>query len=303
MHSKIIEIVNELNKQFLDKSQNLNEISIFLCGGSGKEEEKFRRKVGEKICDTSKLSNYKYSVYYPEDMFIELILGYQKQDLLTLENLLADSANAVVILLQSPGTFTELGAFANYKKLSNKLIVIIDPRFARKRSFINLGPVRFLKTKTKSKVLFIPMDNSNFNKLVEQITNTARDMAKHSLPIRDLTNPIFAYRFYLALIYIFEPIPKDAIFTISRLLATNEEKNIVTVAEIVINSLINERRVSLSSKNLSTTSKGADDLIYGGNTKKRARLVSAFLTELRLEALNLIYRKNYRRIWGEAEGS
>lgn len=299
MHSKIIEIVNELNKQFLDKSQNLNDISIFLCGGSGKEEEKFRRKVGEKI--SRRLSNYKYSVYYPEDMFIELILGYQKKDLLTLENLLADSANAVVILLQSPGTFTELGAFTNYKKLSNKLIVIIDPRFARKRSFINLGPVRFLETKTKSKVLFIPMDNSNFNKLVEQITDTARDMAKHSLPVRDLTNPIFAYRFYLALIYIFEPIPKDAIFAISRLLTTNEEKIIVTVAEIVINSLINERRVSLSSKNLSTTSKGSDDLIYAGNTKKRARIVSAFLTELRLEALNLIYRKNYRRIWGEAE--
>ena len=220
MHRKVIEIANKLNKQFLDKSQNLNEISIFLCGGSGKEEKKFRREVGEKI--SSKLSNYKYSIYYPEDMFIELILGYQKQDLLTLENLLADSANAVVILLQSPGTFTELGAFTNYKKLYNKLIVIIDPRFARKRSFINLGPIRFLKT--KSKILFIPMDNSNFNKLIEQITDTARDMAKHSLPIRDLTNPIFAYRFYLALIYIFEPIPKNAIFTISRLLATNEEK-------------------------------------------------------------------------------
>jgi len=303
LHRKIIEIANKLYIQFLNKSQNLNEISIFLCGGSGKEEEKFRRKVGEKICSTSKLSNYKYSVYYPEDMFIELILGHQKQDLLTLENLLADSASAVVILLQSPGTFTELGAFTNYKELSNKLIVIIDPRFARKRSFINLGPVRFLKTKTKSKVLFKPMDNMNLKKLVEQITNTARDMAKCSLPIRDLTNPIFAYKFYLELIYVFDPIPKNAVIAISRVLATSEERNVVTVAEIVINSLINERRVFLSSNNLSTTSKGADDLIYGSNTKKRAYLVLEFLTELRLEALNLIHRKNYRRIWGEAEGS
>lgn len=301
MHSKIIEIANKLNKQFLNESQNLNEISIFLCGGSGKEEEKFRRKVGEKI--SSKLSHYKYSVYYPEDMFIELILGYQKQDLLTLENLLADSASAVVILLQSPGTFTELGAFTNYKKLNNKLIVIIEPKYARKRSFINLGPVRFLRTKTKSKVLFIPMNNSNLNKLVERITETTRNEAKHSLPIKDLTNPIFAYKFYLALIYVFEPIPKNAILAISRLLAINEERNIVTVAEIVINSLINEKKVSLSSNNLSTTSKGADDLIYGSNTKKRAHLVLEFLTELRLEALNLIHRKNYRRIWGEAEGS
>lgn len=303
MHSKIIEIADKLNKQFLNKSQDLNEISIFLCGGSDKEQKKFRRKIGEKICGTSKHSNYKYSVYYPEDMFMELILGHQKKDLLSLENLLAGSANAVVILLQSPGTFTELGAFTNYKKLSNKLIVIIDPKFSRKNSFINLGPVRFLRTKTKSKVLFIPMDNSNFNKLVERITDTARDITKHSFPKRGLANPIFAFRFYLALIYVFEPIPKNAILTISKLLATNKERNIGIVAEIVINNLINDRRVSLSSKNLSTTSKGADDLIYGGNTKKRAHLISAFLTELRLEALNLIYRKKYRSIWGEAEES
>jgi len=54
-------------------------------------------------------------------MFIEFILGHQKQDLLTLENLLADSVNTVVILLQSPGTFTELGAFTNYEKLTEML--------------------------------------------------------------------------------------------------------------------------------------------------------------------------------------
>ena len=301
MNSNIIKIAEKIKSQFLDESQMLNEISIFLCGSSGTEESKFRREIGKKISRT--VSKYKYFVYYPEDMFIELILGHQKKDLLTLESLLADSVNAVVILLQSPGTFTELGAFTNYKKLSGKLIVIIDPRFARARSFINLGPVRFLKAKTKSKVLFVPMDSSNLYKLVKQIADAARDVAKHSSPIRNLSNPISAYTFYLALIYVFEPIPKNAIFTISRTLSTNEEKIVVTAAETVINGLINERRVFLSSENLSTTSKGTDDLIHGDNTRKRARIVSAFLTKLRLEALNLTHRKNYRRIWGEVEGS
>ncbi len=303
MHSKITKIVKSLNTQFLDKSQNLNEISIFICGGSRKEEEKFRRKLGEKICATSKRSPYKYSVYFPEDMFIELMLGYQKKDLLTLENILADSASSIVVLLQSPGTFTELGAFTNYKKISNKLIVIIEPKYARKKSFINLGPVRFLKTNTKSKILSMPMNDSNLNKIVEQITETTREMDKNSLQEKDLTNPIFAYKFYLALIYIFEPIPKNTVLAMSRLLATNNERKITIVAEIAINSLINERRVFFDSKNLSTTSKGVKDLIYNNNTNKRAHSVLEFLTELRLEALNLIHRKKYRRIWGEAERS
>ena len=70
----------------------------------------------------------------------------------------------------------------------------------------------------------MPMDNTNLSKLVERITETARDVAKHSLPVRNLTNPIFAYKFYLALIYIFEPISKNAILAISRLLAINEKK-------------------------------------------------------------------------------
>ena len=301
MDFKIIEIADKLKNRFLSESQNLNEISIFLCGGSGAEEEKIRREVGKKICGIA--SKYKYSVYYPEDMFIELILGHHKQDLLTLENLLADSANAVVILLQSPGTFTELGAFTNYEKLSDKLIVIIDPRFARAKSFINLGPIRYLKTKTKSKVLFLSMNNKDLNELVKQIADHARDVAKYSSPIRELSNPISVYRFYLALIYIFEPIPKDAILTISKALATSEGKIVVTAAETVINSLINERKVSLSSGYLSTTSKGIDNLIYVNETRKRARKVLSFLTGLRLEALNLTLRKNYRRIWGEAKGS
>lgn len=301
MDLNIIEIANKLKSRFLNGSQDLNEISIFLCGGSSTKESKFRREIGEKIAGT--VSKYKYSVYYPEDMFIELILGHKKQDLLTLENLLADGVNAVVVLLQGPGTFAELGAFTNYEKLSDKLIIIIDPRFARAKSFINLGPVRYLKTKTRSKVVFSSMDSSNLNELGKQIADTARDVARHSSPKRDLSNPISAYRFYLALIYIFEPIPKDAILTISKIVATNEEKIIATVAETVINSLINERKVSLSTGNLSTTSKGIDDLIYGGQTRKKTRNVSAFLTELRLEALNVTLRKNHRRIWGGAEGS
>ena len=299
MHFKIIQITDNLRKRFLNESQNLNEISIFLCGGGSPEHWKFRRAVGEKIsCIRSK---YRYSVYYPEDMFIELILGHQKKDLLSLENLLADSVNAVVILVQSPGTFTELGAFTNYEKLSDKLIVIIDPRFARSRSFINLGPVRYLKDKTRSKVLSMSMDDSNLDVLVEHVVSASREIAKHSSPVRNLSNPISAYRFYLALIYIFEPVLKENILGIAGKVATNRERNTVTAAETVINSLISERKIYFPTGNLSVTPKGVKELIYSNETRKRSREILSFLTEQRLEALNLTLRKNYKGVWGEAE--
>jgi len=298
INPSIKELLDKLKKKFFDVTKDLNEISIFLCGGSGKE-EKFRRKIGNGISNI--VSNYKYSVYYPEDMFIELILGHKKQDLLTLENLLANSVNAVTILLQSPGTFTELGAFTNYKKLKDKLIVVIDPKYMKKRSFINLGPIRFLKSKTKSKILPIPLNDKNYDRLVKNIATYARAVAKTSLPIKDFSNPIFTYRFYLSLIYVFEPLPKDAIFTISKILTDNGNEIIDTAVEVVINSLINERKIFLNYGNLLITPKGINDLIYNNETKKRSLMVSTFLTKLRLEALNLTLRKDYGKVWGETK--
>jgi hypothetical protein len=157
MDFKIIEIAQKLRKKYLDESGEQNQISIFLCGG--KKEEGFRRKLGKEIA--RKVSKYVYTVHFPEDMFIELIQGHEKQDLLSLENLLADSVNAIVILLQSPGTFTELGAFSNYLKLQDKLIVNVAPKYARANSFINYGPIRYLKNNTKSKILYNEMAENN----------------------------------------------------------------------------------------------------------------------------------------------
>jgi len=171
LNRKILDIAHTLETSFLDPLQASNDISLFLCGGSTAAETKFRRKVGDYISKMK--SNYRYPVYYTEEMFMEQILGHQKQDLLSLENLLADSVHCVVILLQSPGTFTELGAFANHEKLSDKLVVVIEPRYRRKPSFINRGPLRYLKSKTKSRILYSSMDEGNLNTLAREIAEVA----------------------------------------------------------------------------------------------------------------------------------
>jgi hypothetical protein len=298
VNPKILHIAEILRERYLNPPQNQNEISIFLCGGNGSQETRFRRKLGKKISEI--ISKYKYDVYYPEDMFIELILGPERHDLLTLENLLANSVNVVAILLQSPGTFTELGAFANYKKLKDKLIVVIDQKYEHARSFINYGPIRYLKTKTRSRVLFTPMDEDNLNVLVKKVVDSAREIAKHSFPSRDISNPIFAYKFYLALIYVFEPLPKSAFLKFSELLSGDDRENAKTSAEAVLNSLINERKATIRSDNFFVTQEGIDDLIYSDTSIRRSNLLSKFLSNLRIDALNLILRREYWRIWGEA---
>ncbi len=101
-----MEICTELKQRFIDfrLPERLlpvwhagDDISIFLCGGASKEEMQFRLAIQARIIALK--SPYRYSVHLPENMFLELILGHRKYDLLSLENLLAENVNTVVVPL------------------------------------------------------------------------------------------------------------------------------------------------------------------------------------------------------------
>ncbi len=298
MNQHIIKITEGLKDHFLGSFLPKDDVSIFLCGGSSHSDSNFRRKLGTSIAATR--SKYRYSIHYPEDMFVEQILGHQRQDLLTLENLLARSVSAVVILVQSPGTFTELGAFSNHPHLKNKLIVIMDPRYRKSQNFINTGPIRHLKKMTSSHVLYEEMNDSNLKILTKKITQGAREIGAKHPPQIDLTNPIVCYEFYLALIYTFDPIPKFAIFKLVRALQPSGETEALTAAETVINSLVNQRDALLVSGNLKISQKGIETLFSRSRTVKRQAIFMTVLSDLRIAALNTMLRKKWKGVWGDA---
>ena len=63
-----------------------------------------------------------------------------------MEAQLAELADAVIVIVESPGTFAELGAFSNSEDLRKKLLPIIDVQYEGAQSFINTGPVRWTDT-------------------------------------------------------------------------------------------------------------------------------------------------------------
>jgi hypothetical protein len=108
---------------------------VFLCGGK----DSARR---------DRLSEYlrKYSdflLFYAEDVFEALIRNEPNANALELEGELAELADAVVVIAESPGTFAELGAFAMNKSLRRKLLPIADKAFRGDQSFLQLGPLRW----------------------------------------------------------------------------------------------------------------------------------------------------------------
>lgn len=203
---------NKLVKDIFSLAQSnkpKNAYSVFLCGAAGKEASKFRFALGKAIEETQSQSAM-FSVYYPETLFSELLYGRAKHNLLSLENVLADNVSAVVLPLQSPGTFAELGAFTNNDRLRAKLIVINQNKFRRVRSFVNDGPIALLD---KRNVIY---DDMKFDK--DSITNLKyqiRDKTKAIQKNQNTKRTLFDMRFVLfVLIYVFDPISREDLIDI-----------------------------------------------------------------------------------------
>jgi hypothetical protein len=296
---RIVNVAKKLKDSFFESYVKRDEeVSIFLCGGSSPAEEKFRRDLGARISAIK--SKYRYSVFYPEDMFVELILGHQRQDLLTLENLLAKSVSAVAILLQSAGTFAELGAFSNHPLLKDRLVVVIDPKYQRSSSFINTGPVRHLQKQTKSRVVYEVMQPSRLDKLSGAVASMAREIGLATPPTVDLTNPIACYEFYLALVFVLDPVPRHALISLAKSLQPDSPDLALTAAETALNGLVNEGNALLVSGTLCVSKKGIQTLFARAKTDVRRTKLLRMLSQLRNDALNIMLRKRRRKIWGEA---
>ncbi|MCB1105999.1 MAG: retron St85 family effector protein [Cephaloticoccus sp.] len=288
VHTKILDVARELRDFFVYQETQETEFAIFLCGGATTNKSMIRHEVRARI--EAKRSKYTYRVQYPEDLFIEIMLGHQRESLLELENLLADSVSAVAIITESPGTLVELGAFSNHNSLCRKLIVILDDKYRTDRSFVNMGPVRRLKKSPPSKVIYESLKASSAQRIADQICEGARAIAAELPVSRELNNPITAARFYLALIYIFDPISLQDVLRIAEALSEGDIA-ISNVAQMVITKQIGDGLVTNSPKGLSTTRAAKTYLIDQNHTKRKASEVSGFLMKVRTQAINAVCRR------------
>lgn len=139
----------------------LSNIDIFLCGGaSGRTNISKRDQLREQL-----EKNKKISIFYPEDMFMEF-LNRKKYDLLTLESFLADNSDLILIVCESPGSFAELGAFVNNESTLNKVVVLIQKKYKKAKSFIRQGPVQHVELHNKENVIYF---NDDMEELIREV--------------------------------------------------------------------------------------------------------------------------------------
>src|SRR5687768_6000643 len=161
--------------------RSLNPV-VFLCGGMDSPHR-------------NTLRNYlvahqpEFSVFYAEQVWNEIAVNTELSAL-QMEDHLARLADIVIILVESPGTFTELGAFSLSDDLRRKLLPILDARYQNTGSFIETGPIRWINVDSE----FRPSIYVDLSKILEAIDQIEERLTRLPKPtttrVDDLaTNP------------------------------------------------------------------------------------------------------------------
>ena len=83
-----------------------------------------------------------------------------------MEKFLANNSDLIVIVCESPGSFTELGAFVNNNDTLGKVVVLLQTKYKNAKSFIRQGPVEYVRRKDKNKVIYF---NNNVDETAEKV--------------------------------------------------------------------------------------------------------------------------------------
>lgn len=276
-------------------NKNDYRTSIFLCGADISNVNTTRYKVSQLFEDW--WSRYFYRIYYPEDIFDELLYSSESKDLLSLENLLAKSVDTIIMIPESPGSFAELGAFANDESLRKKMICILDIKYKKNKSFINQGPVKLVKNVNSEHVLFLDLKNIHREKKI--IQKTVKNLAtKNNKSYREVSL-LQADTFILPILYLLEPIDKQTISNILKYAMNENSENAYQATYSALTTLSKKNYIELTYNGYKLTKLGKLEFLKFKNPYSRVKFTknAKLLDNLRLELLNLAYKNKRLNIW------
>lgn len=201
---------------------------VFLCGGRESCPRDWLAKyLGSKHPD--------FHVFYADEVW-SLIAESQDLNALQMEEKLACLADMILIVVESPGTFAELGAFSLSDRLRKKLLPIIDKKYQSEESFINTGPVRWIDKDSQ----FKPTLWANQSRVLEVVGELEDRLALLPRPrarrIKDLSaSPKHLLFFLCDLVTVFGPSPLEHIqYFVDRVLGklpSTECRSLVALAK------------------------------------------------------------------------
>jgi hypothetical protein len=171
---------------------------VFLCGAAGSHSR-------DTVRDYLRKHSPELGVFYAERVW-EHIARHIDRGALKMEEDLALLADLVVIIVESPGTFAELGAFSLSDPLRKKLLPIVDERWRDQQSFISTGPLRWIDRESEfTPTIYVSL--SRILQAIDEIEERIRRIPQStSVKISDLaTSPKHLLFFLCDLIAVVHP--------------------------------------------------------------------------------------------------
>lgn len=145
-----------IDPELLDDTIHSNKIRVFLCG-PGIKFPSSGSDVRIKMRD--KLASIGCEVWLGEHLETNKPKTFGRSDLQTHETKLAHQVDFTVLLLNSPGAFAELGAFAMIPNIASRLYAIVPVQHFNAKSYISRGPLSILTKYSKSNIIYDDLDN------------------------------------------------------------------------------------------------------------------------------------------------
>jgi hypothetical protein len=163
---------------------------VFLCGGAGSQNRDRLRDYLRKYIPT-------LDIFYAERVW-EHIAGDANRSALQMESDLGRLADLVIIIVESPGTFAELGAFSLADPLRKKVLPIVDERYRSQSSFISTGPLRWVDRESLfAPTIYVPL--VQILEAVDQVEERISRIPKpRSVKISDLASSPRHLLFFLS---------------------------------------------------------------------------------------------------------
>ncbi len=261
--------------------------TVFLCGAGAKSTRSVRRQIDHLL--TAEGRSYLYDMFYPEDLFNELLLGPGHHDLMTLENILADSVDAIVIVVESYGSVAELAAFAGNPALRSKLVCVVDKQYKKAKSFINYGPLRLLRSLNTGSIIY--GDFQNVPGMMEKIRRSIYATKKGLGKTPNVDNVLQTHHFILPSIFLLEPVARDVLIELVKYASRTDTGTATALTTGALSILAKKREIESGPDGYGLTEIGMDHFTALGSrgwTKRSFSLHS--MDQIRVGILNWQYR-------------
>lgn len=264
-------------------------IDIFLCGGA-----KTKSKVNRDAIRRN-LENYGFlfNIFYPEDLFIEL-LNKKEYDLLSLEKYLADNSDYIVIVCESMGSAAELGAFVNNVETFSKVIVLQDLKFKNIKSFISEGPIKYLKKKYKNHVLYY---KNNSKKIASQLKYILKkEYSEKKKYFKDIDCISGQCNYILFLLYLFDSIERTTLCSYIENVNKIKDSDLSRLYQSSLNRLFNTGLIQTNNENrkhLELTKKGIEKVEYMIENNLLISYRKEILNDIRIK---IMYNEYYKTL-------